>query len=290
MFIQAVKLLANFEPMSNYITLSIPCSQPMAEIIISELAEIGFEGFVEHNDFIEAYLEAPNYNETEVNELLAKYNIDSSNVTKSIIAKQNWNQIWESSFEPVIINDKVVIKAPFHTQNFSQKYQITILPKTAFGTGHHETTHLMISLMINLEFNEQQVFDYGSGTGVLAIFAAFLGAKEIMAIDIDDWAAENIKENAQLNQINNIVFEQTNLEAFNANQTFQSILANINKNILLRSFKKLSALLEPKGKLLISGFYDTDLNDLISEANKHQLSLEKHLTLNNWCAAVISKH
>jgi ribosomal protein L11 methyltransferase len=168
------------------------------------------------------------------------------------------------------------------------KHEITIQPKNTFGTGHHETTQLVLSLMQSVDFKDKDVFDYGCGTGVLGFFAEQLGAKHIMAIDIDDWSADNVLENAKLNHIDNLEFEQGSLDQIDLSKKYDVILANINKNILVSSFEKLSQISKTGSYMLISGFYESDLQDLIAEAKKYQFTFESHQTKNTWCAAVFS--
>jgi ribosomal protein L11 methyltransferase len=177
-----------------------------------------------------------------------------------------------------------VIRAPFHQLDKTYAYELVIQPKNTFGTGHHETTQLMIRLMFQQQFENKRVFDYGCGTGVLAIMASKLKARYIYAIDIDEWCMDNVPENMKLNGADNIIFERGNLDAVKP-QTFDIILANINKNILLASFEKLSTLLFTNGTLLISGFYEADLSDLKTAAALHGLFLHQHISLNDWCGA-----
>lgn len=275
--------------MQTYTTLKIQCQTSLNDILAAELSEIGFEGFLEHEDGLEAYIDSSLYNQQTTEELLAKYQVGSNQISINNMPQQNWNALWESSFEPVFINNQVVIKAPFHQIEQTLPYTITIQPKTSFGTGHHQTTNLMVQLMLVLDFKNKAVFDYGSGTGILAIFAAQLGAASISAIDIDNWAAENTIENMRLNNITGIAFTQSNLQQFEPTLAFDTILANINKNILLDSFERLSTMLKPGGQLLISGFYETDLAVLKEKAAQFGLPLKKWLVLEDWCAAMLQK-
>jgi ribosomal protein L11 methyltransferase len=272
--------------MSIYKVFQINCNPELAEFLIAELAEIGFEGFLENDHGFEAYLEEVTFDETLFNDIIFKYSVDKSQVTASNIAQQNWNALWESSFEPVIVSNKLMIKAPFHNIIEKYEYEIIIQPKTSFGTGHHETTQSIMELMLKMDFNNKIVFDYGCGTGVLAILASQLGATNIFANDIDDWAFENVGENAAYNKITNIDYQKGDLSIV-PNEEYDIILANINKNILLKSFEQLSKHVKPNGIVLISGFYETDLPDLLNCCQAFGLNLQQKVVTNGWCAAVL---
>ena len=168
------------------------------------------------------------------------------------------------------------------------KYEIIIQPKNTFGTGHHETTQLVLQMMLQTDFKNKSVFDYGCGTGVLSVFASMLEADTIFAIDIDEWSAENIIENCSLNSVTNVEFKKSDL-AMMDQRNFDVVLANINKNILLGSFEKLSQMMNTNSKLIISGFYENDLDDLKTAAEKYHLNCRDHIVKNNWCAAKFVK-
>ncbi|MBC7382783.1 MAG: 50S ribosomal protein L11 methyltransferase [Bacteroidia bacterium] len=274
--------------MNNYLLLEITCEELMRDILIAELAEAGFEGFIEKDNGFDAYLPEEEFNREATYEIFERYEIPLVMVTKKIMPQQNWNAQWESSFEPVVINERLIIKAPFHKIEKAYPYELIIQPKTSFGTGHHETTHIIMELMLNMDFNNKHVFDYGSGTGILAILATKLGAKSVFANDIDDWAADNILENAGLNNVNNIQFKKGDLSTV-PHQMFDVILANLNKNILMKSFDGLSKLLKPHCPLLISGFYESDLHELSRGAAGYGVELSGQKVMNNWCAAVLIK-
>ncbi len=271
--------------MNNYKVFKITCTQIQSEPLIAELADIGFEGFIENDNGFEAYIIEKDFDEKLFASLFDKYHIGKQNIEEENIAPQNWNAQWEQDFEPIIINNEIAVVAPFHTLNKTYKYQIIIQPKNTFGTGHHETTQLVLEMMLSHKITNKQVFDYGCGTGVLGIFAAQLGAKGIVAIDIDEWCTDNVVENAKLNNINNLTFIQGTLNVLDITNKFDFILANINKNILADSFKKLSSLQQLGGSLVISGFYQSDLNDLIAESKKHGYTFVSQKSKNNWCAA-----
>ncbi len=270
--------------MDAYFEFQIRCNEDIREQLIAELADEDYEGFVETDSGFSAYIQSSRFKREVFEQVLVKYGIDPNAVAQSHIDQQNWNAQWEAGYEPIIIDDNVIVKAPFHKIEKAYPYELLIQPKNTFGTGHHETTQLMLRLMLQENLRNKRVFDYGSGTGVLAIMAAKMEAQSVYAIDIDDWSAENIFENTQLNEVDNIEFEQGDLNVVKPQQ-FDVILANINKNILLFSFDQLSRLTIPGGILLISGFYESDLEDLKQPAAQVGYTLMQHIVLNNWCAA-----
>jgi len=274
--------------MSYYILCKISCNPDLTEILTAELAEINFEGFLENEMGFEAYLPENDFNESLFWEVLHAYNLDENAVEIVKMAQQNWNAEWESNFEPVCIANQLRIRAPFHQPDANYPLELIIQPKTSFGTGHHETTFTIMQLMLGLNLNLKRVFDYGSGTGILAILAAKLGAAHIVANDIDTWAAENILENIALNSVQPIQFIEGDLDAI-PSQTFDVILANINRNILMDSFANLFPMLATDGKLVISGFYTTDLPDLQLAAEKEGFIFLNSTHQNNWTAAVFTK-
>jgi ribosomal protein L11 methyltransferase len=274
--------------MLQYISYKIACTTQLVDILIAELAEINFEGFVESESGFEAYIPEPDYNPIAFNEIMTRYQIAETDLMFSKIAQQNWNAEWESSFEPVCIGSKLRIRAPFHISDARFPMELIIQPKTSFGTGHHETTFTIMQLMLDMNLANKKVFDYGSGTGILAILAAKLGATHILANDIDTWAAENILENIALNQTLPIHFIEGDLHAVPAH-TFDVILANINRNILMESFVHLYPMLVSAGQLLISGFYTSDLPYLKQEAEKNGFVFKSSTEQNNWCAALFIK-
>jgi len=272
--------------MTNYKVFQINCGADLADILIAELAEIGFEGFLENETGFEAYLLESEYNENLFREIMTKYELALNQIIENTIPQQNWNAQWESSFDPVVVSNQLIIKAPFHQIEQQYPFEIIIQPKTSFGTGHHETTQSIMELMLKMDFKNKTVFDYGCGTGVLAILASQLGATSIFANDIDDWAFENVGENAAMNNITNIDYQKGDLSIV-PNTEYDIILANINKNILLKSFEQLSKHVKANGIVLISGFYESDLSDLLDCCQAFGLNLQQKVVTNNWCAAVL---
>lgn len=272
-----------------YIEFTIPASGDERDILISELSEQSFEGFVEHEESFSAFVPEKDFNRKNFEELLLAYEIPLSNVNEQRLEQRNWNAEWEASYEPICIGSDIYIKTPFHPVRDDFKYQLTIQPKMSFGTGHHETTRLMLQLMLHENIQSLHVFDYGCGTGVLSVMASILGAQDIFAVDIDDWAAENLHENAALNQVKNIQFVQGDISQAEGKQ-FDCILANINKNILLNTMKQMAACLKSGGLLMMSGFYQNDVDDLLNSAHNYGVTLKQKLSENSWTALVVQKN
>jgi len=255
--------------------------QTAKEILIAELGAAGFESFTEKENEVIAYIQKKDWHDAILNnvqllqsaEVAIAYDIEE-------IEQVNWNIAWEKNFEAIQVDNLVSIRAPFH-DNPGLKYDIIIEPKMSFGTGHHETTHLMIQHLLDLNLKNKTVLDMGCGTGILAIFAAMKGAKKIDAIDIDTWCYENSLENIKRNKCDFIdVFEGD--VSLIKNKTYDLIIANINRNILLQDMGHYAKSLNKNGMLLLSGFYTEDISIIIEESQKYQLQLEKQLTRNNW--------
>lgn len=274
--------------MEAYYEFQINCKDEFKDNIIAELAEEDFEGFEENENGFSAFIPQSLFENKVFEKILTHYNINPHSVPQNTIEQQNWNAQWEASFEPITIGKDIIVKAPFHLLDEHYKYEIIIQPKNTFGTGHHETTQLVLQMMLDTDFKNKSVFDFGCGTGVLSIFAAMLGADKIFAIDIDDWSAENIMENCSLNSVTNVEFKKSDLSIIE-DKFFDVILANINKNILLSSFEKLSQMMNSNAQIIISGFYESDLDDLKNAAEKFNLNYRDHTTKNNWCAAKFVK-
>lgn len=271
--------------MEAYFEFAITCNEDIKELLIAELAELEYEGFIETDEGFSAYIPQSLHNPLVYNDLLLKYGINPNDVPHSVIEPQNWNAQWEASYEPIIVADKILVRAPFHDLQMNYAHTITIQPKNTFGTGHHETTQLVLELMLAQDFNSKQIFDYGCGTGVLGLMALKLGAAQIVGNDIDEWCLDNITENKNLNNLQNFEFRLGSLSVIKATETFDGVLANINKNILLNSFSDITKHMKPGAFLLISGFYETDLADLKKATDPLGLQFKKHLVKNDWCAA-----
>jgi ribosomal protein L11 methyltransferase len=205
------------------------------------------------------------------------------------IPDQNWNMIWESNFDPITISNQCVIRAPFHQEFNDFSYQIIIEPKMSFGTGHHQTTRLMIEHMLELDFKDQIVLDMGCGTGILGILAALKNASKVVAVDIDKWAFENTMENAQKNNTRQITVLQGDTRAVITEQ-FDFILSNINRNILIEQMKDYSLMLKPTGNLLVSGILNADINSVREAAEKNRFTFIKYSELESWVAMMFERN
>lgn len=275
----------------DYIELQITLNptQPFTEIFVGALGEMGFESFVESETGLLAYIQADLYRENMESESWAWQLPDVKIETvRKLIPRVNWNDEWEKNFEPILVDDSVYIYAPFHPPKPQFEHNLLIEPKMSFGTGHHQTTHMMVQHLLQTDVVEKNVLDMGCGTGVLAILAAQRGAAQITAIDIDDWAVENTRENAQRNQAGHIVAKKGGAEIL-GNETFDVILANINKHVLLADMAVYSRVLNPGGTIIFSGFYTHDLDDLVAEAMKYNLVLKTSKTRDNWMSASFVK-
>ncbi|MBP9069218.1 MAG: 50S ribosomal protein L11 methyltransferase [Bacteroidia bacterium] len=275
--------------MSNYIAyyFKVEPPQPGTDILIASLGEAGFESFVENEEGFEAYINE----ELERNVNLNEFTFEDFKFTfeKDKIEQSNWNAEWEKNFEPVLVEDLLLIRAPFHPEVKSIKHEIVIMPKMSFGTGHHDTTWLMCKQLFDLDLKNKSVLDMGTGTGILAIVAKKLGASPIVGIDIDEWSAENAKENCIANDGADIEIKLGDKELLDDYKGFDVILANINKNVLKIQIPLYSKLLKDNGVLLMSGFFTTDVDELEKFANQNQLKLVERYNKNDWAVMKLRK-
>ena len=256
--------------------------EPATEMLIAQLGYVGFESFVEQDNGVKAYIQKQEWNSKILEDVFLLHS-NEFNITfeHNEIAQTNWNEEWEKNFNPIQVDDLVSIRAPFHT-NPSLQFDIVIEPKMSFGTGHHETTHMMVQHLLALDLDTKKVLDMGCGTGILAIFAEMKGAKPIDAIDIDSWCYENSLENIQRNNCNHITVYEG--DASLLKEKYDVIIANINRNILLSDMKTYTDCLNENGVLLLSGFYKEDIVIIEDEVTKHGLTFEKMIQRNNWVA------
>ncbi|TCI85567.1 50S ribosomal protein L11 methyltransferase [Tenacibaculum sp. M341] len=257
--------------------------EPATEILIAELGVVGFESFVENETGVVAYIQKQDWSQDILSDIYV-LSSDEFEVTYEYkeVEQTNWNEEWEKNFNPIEVDGLVSIRAPFH-ENPNLKYDIVIEPKMSFGTGHHETTHMMVQHILNLDLSEKKVLDMGCGTGILAILAEMTGAKPIDAIDIDNWCYLNSLENVERNNCKNISVYEGDASLLK-DQKYDLIIANINRNILLNDIKKYVSCLNEKGIVLLSGFYVEDIPLIDKEMNLHKLTLDKTINRNNWVA------
>jgi len=260
------------------------------DLLINALGEIGFDTFEELEFGFKAYIPTDDFDEQQLKEHLLPYqDMFTFSYEITLIPQKNWNEVWESNFEPIEIGDKIYVRATFHSAKPEFPYEIVIDPKMAFGTGHHQTTSMMLELILENDFAGKKVLDMGCGTGILAIMAAKLNAAEITAIDYDPVCYDSTIENSGLNHVTNIIPLCGSKEAIPEEQ-YDTILANINRNILLDQMERYAQVLKPGGEIYFSGFYESpDLEIITDEARKHGLKYITHKKTNDWVAAKFVK-
>ena len=262
----------------KFIQLDFNVKNPeQAEMLVALLTNAGFEGFEEQPERLIAVIPADQYEEQEVVEIVhplaIPYNVQE-------VMQQNWNAVWESDFQPVVVKGFCTVRAGFHPPATDTPYEVIITPKMSFGTGHHATTQLMMETMQELPFPGQKVLDFGTGTGILAILAKKLDAATVCAIDHDEWSVENAEENARLNHTE-LIIEKGSLEDMPEDK-YGIILANINRNILLQYMGDMTRQLLPEGMLVVSGILEEDQPVIEESAVKHGVTLKGRKALNGW--------
>jgi len=273
------------------LTISIVPRNPWAEILTAELADLGFESFVDTEDGIQAYGLLKNIElDTVVKNSILSYENEGVHFefTQKVIPHQNWNAVWESDFHPVEVEEYLTIIAPFHSKENLKGMIVEIQPQMSFGTGHHQTTWLMSKALFELEKMPESVLDMGTGTGVLAIIAEKLGAKALVGIDIEDWTVINARENIERNACKSIEIMCGDVDLIEGRK-FGLIIANINKNVLKSHIESYSRALEFGGILLLSGFFDSDVDELITFSNAHDLKMNKIYSKESWAGIQLSK-
>ncbi|MBG6131023.1 ribosomal protein L11 methyltransferase [Aquimarina sp. EL_43] len=258
--------------------------QPATEILIAELGYVGFESFVETENGVNAFIQSIEWEES-ILEGVYVLNSGEFDIEYTIeeIEQINWNKEWEKNFNPIVVDGICSVRAPFHEKP-NTKYDIIIEPKMSFGTGHHETTHMMIQHILKTDLNDKTVLDMGCGTGVLAILAKMRGAGPTDAIDIDNWCYLNTVENVERNNCEDITAYEGDASLLSGKK-YDVIIANINRNILLNDIQQYVKSLSPKGKLFLSGFYKEDLDMITEECTKNHLDFIENFNRNNWIAA-----
>lgn len=259
------------------------------DLLINALSEAGFDTFEETSTGFNAYISSEEFDQEQFNEALLGYEeMFSFSYEQNLIPQKNWNEEWENNFEPLIIKDQCYVRATFHTPHPEYPFEIVIDPKMAFGTGHHQTTTLMMEYILEEDFKGKTILDMGCGTGILAILSEKVGAGDIVAIDYDPVCFESTLENLQLNRCVNITALCGSKEVI-PERKFQVILANINRNILIDQLERYSEVLCFEGQLFMSGFYLEDLPLIQSSANSYNLSYRSHKLLDNWVSVKFVK-
>jgi ribosomal protein L11 methyltransferase len=274
----------------QYLEFKISCKEDFREVLIAELAEVGFDSFLETDQGLDAYIEEGLFDREAYQEVLEKYQeVAHVLVEEGVMAKVNWNEEWEKHYDPIQVGEQVYVRASFHAPKPEIAHEILINPKMSFGTGHHATTFLMLSHQLDLDHQGKRVIDIGSGTGILAIMAHKLGARQVEAFDIDDWCVENGNENFDLNGMSTVRMGLGTVREVAPQGIFDIVLANINKNVLLDEMEVYASLLDRGGFLLLSGFYTHDITDIEQKAAKEGLRLLKQKDKDNWAALILEK-
>lgn len=264
-------------------TFEVSPREPGTEILIAELGYAGFESFVENEAGVIAYIQKPEWNADILKDIFILENDEFKiSYTSEEIEQVNWNKEWEKNFQPIEVDGRCAVRAPFHEKT-DVEFDIIIEPKMSFGTGHHETTHMMIQHILNLDVADKTVLDMGCGTGILAILAEMRGAKSLDAIDIDNWCYLNTMENIERNTCSKIKAYEGEASLL-VDKKYDVIIANINRNILLKDIATYASCLNENGTLLLSGFYVEDIPLISEECHKHQLKFVENLERNNWVA------
>ncbi|MBL0103819.1 MAG: 50S ribosomal protein L11 methyltransferase [Bacteroidetes bacterium] len=273
----------------EYIEVKFSNPRELNDIIIAYIGEIDFEMFEENESGLNAYIPASKFSEGVLQEVLSSIP-DRENIRYefSLVEDRNWNKEWESNFSPVTIDHDVYVRAPFHETREGFRYEIIIEPKMSFGTGHHETTELMMRLMLELDLKNKTILDMGCGSGILAILAHKMGAMQITAIDFDDWAYHNCLENCERNNASQIIVAKGNVSAIRL-MHFDIVLANINRNVLLADMHDYVNCLRAGGLILQSGFLNDDENVLIKTAEENGLKHLKTVRKDKWSAMAFSR-
>lgn len=273
----------------NYVELSIECSEELSDILVAELADYPFDSFATEFGVLKAYIPhermADCYERVEA--LLARYGVGEHHYV--VIEAQNWNALWESNFPPVEVDGIVAIRAPFHEPYPDYRHDIVIMPKMSFGTGHHATTYLMSRTTASRDFAGKRVLDMGSGTGVLAIIAAKCGAESVDAVDIDEWAYENSVENCRENGVSDRVTPILGDASAIKGKHYDTILANINRNILLADMPNYVECLNNGGELIMSGILEGDVEAIRTRAESLGLVFEGCDYKDGWAVVVTKK-
>ena len=255
------------------------------DLLIDDLADIGFNTFEDTEIGFSAFIDQESYSEASLTTLLAAVDGIAYTYTVTEIAGENWNEQWEKNFEPLVISDQCYVRATFHAPRPQYPYEIVIDPKMAFGTGHHQTTTMMMEYILSMDISGKVVLDMGCGTGILAFLAGKRGALQLTAIDYDQVCYESTVENAALNEIQNIDIICGGKEVI-PNSSYDIILANINRNILLDQIGRYSEVLKSSGEIVFSGFYETPDLDMIKDACLNAgMKYKDHKKINDWVAA-----
>jgi ribosomal protein L11 methyltransferase len=274
----------------QYILISVQCETHLADLLIAEMSGIGYDSFVIRETGFQASVISSDFDKSELDLLIRQYtDMGQIEYLTEELEEQNWNAIWEKNFEPVIIDNRCIIRASFHQPENPFPLEIIINPKMSFGTGHHETTRLMIETQLETNHHNKSILDVGCGSGILSILAEKLGARKVTGIDIDPWAFENASENIVINACHNIQVIKTDINNLDDIHKYDILLANINRHIILQDMKYYGKLIASQGLLICSGFLTEDSSLIISEADLCGFILISEKAMNKWSALVFHK-
>ena len=274
----------------QYTTVQITCPSDWTDILIAELSEQGYDGFLETDEGFATYRSAEAFDEVSLERVLDKYRPQAAiSYTLQAIEEQNWNEDWEKNFASITIDHRCRVRATFHEKDPSYSYEIIVNPKMSFGTGHHATTYLMLRAQLEVDHQEKRVMDAGCGTGILSIMATKRGAARVLAFDIDEWAVNNSEENFALNDCSSIELFQGTVADVTDAKPFDLILANINRNVLLEEMPRYAHHLAPGGQLLLSGFYEEDTAHIAQSATAQGLELVDQQVRDAWVCTLFER-
>lgn len=276
----------------EFVFRTTPCTETVNDVLSAVLGEVGFESFIEQTDGIAAYIQKQLFNEESLKEALAEFPLPNTQIEYSYqdAEDKDWNEEWEKNFfQPIIIGDRCIIHSTFHRDVPKTEYDIVINPQMAFGTGHHETTSLIINELLDSNLQGKSLLDMGCGTSILAILARMRGATPCTAIDIDEWCVRNSLENIALNYVDNITVFQGDASSLADQGPFDVVIANINRNILLNDMKHYIARMNSEAELLMSGFYVDDIPAIQAEAERNGLHFIHHKEKNRWAVVKFKK-
>lgn len=263
--------------------------QPWSEILVTYLAELNFESFQQEGNTVDAYIQHKEFDINKVEDVLKTINTEIVEFNHKLIEDENWNAEWEKNFDPIYIDKQCIIRAPFHKKEEGFEYEIIINPQMSFGTGHHQTTYLVMKAMFGIDFENKTVLDMGSGTGILAILAEKLMCEKAVAIDIDEWAFQNTIDNIELNDCKKIEVLEGGAELLTDKEKYEIVLANINRNILVNDMKYYVSSMKKNGIIYMSGFYTSDVSIIKDEANKQGLTFVDVAEKEGWALAQFIK-
>lgn len=268
-----------------------PATETESDILSALLCEVGFESFVPDDAGVSAYIQTEQYDRNAVDEVLAQYPFNAKiDVVEEFIEGEDWNSEWEKNyFQPIVFEDRCVVHSSFHKDYPVAEYDIVIDPRMAFGTGHHETTSLMMERLLNADLEGKAVLDMGTGTGILAILAAMRGAGKVLGVEIDPPAYENALDNIQLNNVLQVEIRLGGAETVVEKEAFDFVLANINRNIIMADIDKYAGALKSGGRMFLSGFYVEDVPMLEEKAQEFSLKLESVKEKNRWANMALVK-